>query len=184
MPASEDVKPDDTIYTWITGDLLSSYISRPVTLVAKFMSIESAGKFMKIQLTNDAVVMTYPVPTGAESYERDSTWLFIKAIVENRNKLKLVSVYSLPEELVAKFDKNVYNDAVKLMVEEAAYLTVDKKDIFEHFGTGAPLGQAGEGLDLVHIDSAGVSAGSASNPNNTTVGADMQFDEFNGSNMW
>lgn len=184
MAQVDDTK-SDLIYSWITGSLLSSFVSQPVTLFAQFMSIEGGGKFMKIRLTDDSVIMATPVPTGAETFDRDS-WLYIRAIVENRNKIKLVSVYKFPETMSAKFNKSNYNEAVSTMIElGSGYLTIDKKDLFEHFGTSDP-GNDGANADLISIDSAGSAAGNppGNNPNNSTIGGEMQFDEFNGSNLW
>lgn len=148
--------------------------------------MEAQGKFMKLRLTDDSVIMATPVH-GSDSFSREA-WLFIRGTVENRNRIKTESAYMFPEEMVANFDKSVYNEAVTIFIEEGAnYLTVDNKDIFDHFGTLDP-GPNGDNLDLIAAESSAPGGANAANSSINT--GDMHFDgpegvdQFNGSNLW
>lgn len=167
---------NDNVYSWVTGSLLSSYIGKPVSFIAQFMSLEAGGKFIKLRLTDDSVIMATAV-VGVDSFRREG-WIFARGTVENRNKIRLESAYQFPEEMTSNFDKTVYNEAVQIFVEDGqGILTVDRKDCFEHFGTDNPNG---EGFDLISTETSGPAPNGSTTNNNSS---EMHFDEFNGS-MW
>lgn len=128
----------------VTANYFKENLGKVVTMIGDVLDIDASKKLLKIQLTDEHVIMASAKLPMLDVEKHDCVQ--IQGILEKLNKLSIISLHKFARLLfidqdlldkggpeLNKFDKSLYNEMVDLYHAHPEFMDVTNK--MAHFGT-------------------------------------------------